>query len=679
MPGRHTQILAVALISFVMLMLSACDSPSAPTARAAEQFSIAALRDSLPSDEHLNRPERQPASLLGANLTPITDYSRTPVYVDLMHQARRFGTVSTPWDEKALLGEDGWPIGDFGTFLMTGQAGASGISGTYKVSFHGQAKVNPVASRATIKNVHYDPKTQRSTLDLELPEDAEQLTLAFTQTGSGIRDLKIIRPGYDAINPPLFTRPFIEHIARFKTLRFMDWLRTNNNTVTSWSNRSTPEKTHYASKNGVPWEHVIALANQTKQDIWINIPVNADDDYVRQLAKLLKESLNAESRIYVEYSNEVWNGQFKQHAINFDLAEAEVRDNPRSPLAFDGKRERSVLGYRRIAKRGKEISDLFRNAYGDAAMMTKIRPVFASQVVNPYATQLGLNFISNVYGPPAQYFYALAVAPYFNLGEQQRAEGLSTDDVLQAMKRSIERLPEINHLERNVALARWYGLPFIAYEGGSDTFGPGSLEAKRDASLDPRMEEVCRDYLRVWYENGGGLFMWFNAGAGNWNTPYGTWELTTDLAISNTAKTRCIDATLATARPALKGRNIIPGRIDALAYVGNRPPYSDASRKTIRYLHPGNFVDYLILAPNKGGYQLVIKAEAEHPGNSIDISINGRPVGPGVPINPGGWGKPIDQPAVSLMLESGFNTLRITTRSETSGYGLESLNINPSP
>lgn len=64
-------------------------------------------------------PTLQPA--IGANLPAITDYARTPVYADLMHQARRFGTAATPWDERALLGDDGWPVGDFGVFLMTGK------------------------------------------------------------------------------------------------------------------------------------------------------------------------------------------------------------------------------------------------------------------------------------------------------------------------------------------------------------------------------------------------------------------------------------------------------------------------------------------------------------------------------------------------------------------------------
>ena len=56
------------------------------------------------------------APLIGANLPAISDYSPTPVYVDLVRQARRFGTAQTPWDEKAILAPDGWPMGDFGCY-----------------------------------------------------------------------------------------------------------------------------------------------------------------------------------------------------------------------------------------------------------------------------------------------------------------------------------------------------------------------------------------------------------------------------------------------------------------------------------------------------------------------------------------------------------------------------------
>ncbi|MCX7258028.1 MAG: hypothetical protein NTZ64_15275, partial [Polaromonas sp.] len=449
-----------------------------------------------------------PASYLGANLPGINDWSRTPVYADLVKQARVFGPTTHPWggpDDTVPLGSDGWPMGDFGLFLKS----SSGDSGTYKVSFTGQAAVAHAASKNTsLANKVYDPVKNLTTLDVLRADGAEQLVLIFTQTGTGIKNLKVVRPGYDALNPPLFTTEFVNHIARFKTLRFMDWLKTNNNSAaTSWAARTTLT-TQYAAATGVPWEHVIALANQAQKDIWINIPVGATDDYVLQLAKLLKASLNATSKIYVEYSNELWNSGFGQFAANQNLATAEVYANPKSTLAYDGTTDVNKLGFRRIAKRGMEISNIFRSVYGSSAMMSTVRPVFASQVVQPYVGQVGLDFINALYGPPSNYFYAYAGAPYFNLGSLQRVDGLTPDAILNAMDASVTSLPAVNYFEKNLALTSWYSLPFMAYEGGSDTFGNGSIPAKKAASLDPRMLGICTRYMSTWYASGGDMFMW---------------------------------------------------------------------------------------------------------------------------------------------------------------------------
>ena len=620
---------------------------------------------------------RSVREFLGANPPPISDYSRTHVYVDLVKQARPFGSASAPWDEKAKLGDDGWPVGDFGVFLMTAQEGIGGIAGTYTASFDGQAIVTPIASNSQIINQRYNSSSHRTTLEIVLAQGAGQLALSFTKTGAGIKNLQVIRPSYDASNPPLFTRTFIDHVQRFGTLRFMDWLRTNNNPVTRWDTRTDPQRVRTNTGKGVPWEHIVALANQTGQNVWINVPVSADDDYVRQLARLLKGQLNASSLIYVEYSNELWNGQFQQHGSNKARAAEEVKADLNSPLAYDGSQDPNQWMYRRIAKRGKEISDIFRSVFGDAAMMSRVRPVFATQVVLPYVSEIGLNFIAAVYGPPARYFYAMAGAPYFNLGSQQRVEGLSTDQILHAMEQSVADLPRINQFEKNQALASWYGLRWLAYEGGTDTFGPGSLGAKKAANLDPRMQGICERYLSTWYQSGGQLFMWFNAGAGNWDTQYGAWELSTDLAITDTPKIRCMDQTLAGPAPSLVGRNKAPGSFDAFAYVGNFPPYSKGSMDQVRYLQAGKFNDYLVQAAQAGNYQLILNAATASGGNRIDISVNGSRITNAFELSGTGWGTFTEQSPIALKLRAGFNTLRIATNNSNGGYDLQRLTLKP--
>jgi len=666
-------------VVLLCVLLTACGgetdtaTPALQAVRAVQADPVAALAKP-PMTKYVPPPARQGSIPLGANLPLISDYSYTPVYADLVHQARRFGPPEHPWGGAAdtvELGSDGWPVGDFGLMLLA----QPGLPGIYKLSFTGQAEVALVASSDTsLANLRYDAAQNRTTADVLRGSAGENMVLTFSHTGPGIKALKVVRPGYDAQNPPLFTTEFLQHIGRFQTLRFMDWLRTNNSQVSTWADRST-ESTHYAAASGVPWEHIIALANQTRKDIWINIPARADDDYVYQLATLLKSRLNAGSKIYVEYSNEVWNGSFSQFGINRDLAWQALQANAGAVLAYDGSTDLNILGMRRVAQRGKEISDIFRAVYGDAAMLTTVRPVLASQVVQPYVARVGLDFINAVYGPPARYFHALAGAPYFNLGPQQQTDGLTAAGVLQAMSDSIDALPEVNQFEKNMALARWYGLSFLAYEGGSDTFGPGSIAAKKAASLDPQMLALCQRYLRTWFGQGGGLFMWFTAGAGNWDTRYGTWELTPDLALGNTPKIQCIDSLRASPPAALQARNTVPGSFDALAFVGNPEPFSDASRTTLRYLHPGSYLDYLLLDPQGGSRVLIITAEAARPGNTVNVLLNQQTLAAGFELTALGWGKAADNRAIGLTLPPGFSTLRIQTQTENLGFSMSRLHI----
>ncbi len=614
---------------------------------------------------------------LGANLPAVSDYSATPVYVDLMHQARKFGSSDQPWDAlgPGQLGSDGWPTGNFGLFLMVGMKNVSGIGGVYKMSFQGQARVEPAASDAQFSNQHHHAATNLTTMDITLKQGTDQLAIAFTDVGpGGVKNVKIIRPGYDPTHPPLFTTEFLRHISRFKTVRLMDWTRTNDSMVKSWDERALT-RTPYLPDAGVPWEHIVELANITRQDIWVNIPALADDDYVLNLARLFKNTLNPSSKIYVEYSNEVWNGQFQQFKQNHDAALADAKAHPKTGIAFDGVTNEWELTFRRVAQRGKDISDIFRKVYGDDAMMTRIRPVIAGQVVRPALLRMGLDYISKAYGSPSRYFYAMAGAPYFNMGQQQQKEGLTPDEVLKAFEQSVDTLADVNYFEDNVALAHGNGLPFIAYEGGSDTFGPGSVAAKRQASMDPRLEPICRRYMKLWYEQGGEMFMWFTAGAGQWTSPYGSWELTTDMAKTDAPKIKCLDAVIAEPRPRVLARNRVPGMVDAMRFVGSAALSDEKKFSTLRYKHPGDPTDYLIYTVDAGPHNLVLRSEASKEGNQVEIAVNGIVIHERLALSHAGWDTPADSAPVPITLSNGFNTIRITTKTETSGFMLRSLLI----
>ena len=60
---------------------------------------------------------------------------------------------------------------------------------------------------------------------------------------------------------------------------------------------------------------MIDLGNELEKDIWLNIPHLADDAFVRAMAEAVRDSLDPALKVYVEFSNEVWNSQFSQSRL----------------------------------------------------------------------------------------------------------------------------------------------------------------------------------------------------------------------------------------------------------------------------------------------------------------------------------------------------------------------------
>ena len=66
--------------------------------------------------------------------------------------------------------------------------------------------------------------------------------------------------------------------------------------------------------------------------MWVNVPLMADDDYILQFATLLKQQLDPSLAVYVEYSNEIWNGGFSQFAWNYNQALQMVNNGTFEPI-----------------------------------------------------------------------------------------------------------------------------------------------------------------------------------------------------------------------------------------------------------------------------------------------------------------------------------------------------------
>lgn len=390
----------------------------------------------------------QTNNFLGANLNGIADFRRNHEFVDVMRQARRFGTAVDPFNTVIAVGADGWPTGDFGVTIMAAQTGVLGLDGAYKVIFNGQATVSAIGG--TITNEVYTAGINTTTADFNFLASNETGALRFQSVAPGnpVKNLRVIRPGFSTTSPPIFTPAYLNHVSRFSVLRFMDWLSTNEhaNDIVTWADRPTLNKKRTEAE-GARWEAVIELANATNRDVWINIPVRANDEYVTNLATQLLSDLNPGINVYVEYSNELWNAAFPQFAIQKQLAIDEVTANMSSVIRYDASNDQNVWAFRRVAKRLKEISDIFATVWGPSAINARVRPVLAGQMANSFIVTEGIDLIDvglNV--RPATVFYAISGAPYIfpsatNQASDDETPGLTAAQILTAIGSGVTNAP----------------------------------------------------------------------------------------------------------------------------------------------------------------------------------------------------------------------------------------------
>ena len=474
---------------------------------------------------------RRDEPFLGINIETPRDYERQFMFIDAMKTSRRFGSAAKPYDTKAALHPDGNPAEDAGAMVITE---VKNINGVYKFSATGRCDLAAPGSPAKIANLRYDPGSNRTTADVIVNVDPTRivtLALAFKNTGGQLKDIKLIRPGY-ADDSQIFTDEFLAALRPFGAIRFMDFARTNNSTISTWEQRAKVDDPQYTIK-GAPYEHAIELGNRTGKDIWLCIPALADDDFVVQLGKLVREKLSPDLACYIEYSNEVWNGQFKQFHQNQEAAKAEVAAGD-TALNDHGKDTNvHFWGWKRVARRAVQ----FKKLLGDDP---RFRVILASQSgFDPpgYVLRQQLEYVEKYHGPPNKFFYAVACAPYFSPGRDELdplKKKWFTDRKVITVDEICDRLLARTETSRNekVAafheLARKYGLKSFAYEAGLDLQQQAhNVDVKIASQYDPRTGQAVEDYINNFFAGGGDALFYFNLSCKYSKSGY--WGLTEDV------------------------------------------------------------------------------------------------------------------------------------------------------
>lgn len=160
---------------------------------------------------------------MGANFVGLRDWDRSLPYVNLVRQARIWGSASAPWDGNATFDPTtGWPTSDFGMVIATDN---TDMGGTYLFHAKGNAQISAEGGTpAYITNQAYDAETNTLIAFVNVQQGTTQMFLGFRNTtGSGLQDIALLQPGYNITSKSDITNVMLAHLSRFSVLRFMDW------------------------------------------------------------------------------------------------------------------------------------------------------------------------------------------------------------------------------------------------------------------------------------------------------------------------------------------------------------------------------------------------------------------------------------------------------------------------
>ncbi|WP_290428444.1 calcium-binding protein [Thermocoleostomius sinensis] len=482
---------------------------------------------------------------LGIGLNGIRAWSTELPFLDAFRSARSWFThTPTIWDTRESLNLDsnGWvqsipsaassqSYRSVGTLL---NQHTNYRPGRYVVFYEGTGTIN---YGLDAEKVAADSTPGRDVIQVTTPRAGMHFSIQSTdpqRTGDYIRNLQV----YHESDLPLvelgvqFNPDFLQKIKEFGTLRFMDWMATNDSDQKHWSDRPTLKDANWSSK-GVPVEVMVELANETGCSAWINIPHQATDDYIRKFATYVRDHLDPNLKVYVEFSNEVWNWDFEQTHYAQAQAEARWGSNVRNGhLQWYG-------------MRSAQTAQIWKSVFGDQH----------DRVVATIATQTGWRGLEDpILNTPAwvaegnqaawRSMDAYAITGYFNggLGMPENAttvrSWLSEPDG--GFRKAFEQLRHGNLLEvgssvadvienfrYHGAVARQYNLQLVSYEGGQHVVGIRGLE--NDSQLTnffmalnrhPEMRQLYQQMLEGWKQAGGTLFNHFVdvAASGKWGS-----------------------------------------------------------------------------------------------------------------------------------------------------------------
>lgn len=501
MPSPRTPFL-LASLSFGLASCQAQTAPNAPNA--------------------LQMPLSNQNSRLGINLTGANDYNAELPFHDLFKQARPWISQmqGKPWGQgpKLELDENGFP--------KSLEAGAWADSpfttlelaplGKYTVLYDGEGEIDfwPPGNRV----INGQSAGQ---IFIEATKTNLFLQIKKTNPQNPVRNIRVLPEEFGAdAGKNLWREGFLKMWRPMNTYRFMEWNHANDTKPKTWETRGKTSDMS-VTRNGVPLEWMIDLCNRQGINPWFNMPWGADENYIRQFAKMTREKLDPTLHVYIELSNEVWNSGFPQTRA----AQEKAKELGIPPLErpWEG-------GAKFYARRSVEMFKIWEQEFGGKERLVR---VLAWQAANPWWSENIVLPFEDAYKNAD----ALAIAPYFGAMPYPKGNPSSDEMATWSVEKILDHteqtsLPEaVKYMEQGKKIADKFGLRLVCYEGGQHLVGTGGGENNEEltkkfhaVNRHPRMGELYSKYLDGWNQIGGGDLMCLYNSVGTWSK-WGSWGL----------------------------------------------------------------------------------------------------------------------------------------------------------
>lgn len=448
-----------------------------------------------------------PGSGIGINLNGIADWHPNLPFANVFKQARPWHPV--PQDSKLDLDEKGWikslkPGQKAGSYVMSS---GNYPEGDYLFTYDGRGKVELGGDPMKVVG-----RNENGTLFHITPKKFVAVDIIETDPKDPVRNVRLYLPSVAKKKGgfPTFNPEYVQYLRGFNVIRFMSLASTNNSKIKEWQDRVLPSDAPNGYERGVAYESMVELTNSLDADPWFTIPHLATDNFVKHFAQFLKENVKKDKKIYIEYSNEVWNSMFSQnnYAIRMETkasqgadekSEAGIIEKIQNRLFAKSEPKEKINGDRFYARRSIEIFKIFENVFGGAGRLVR---VISGHAPNRYRARKLLE-----YPGLADHADAYAIAPYIGHDTRRSTIEAGPDAILDQLENELVGYQQM--VRANQAMAEHFGLKLIAYEAGQHLTGVDSKNVPICAAPNrsPRMKNIYQRYLNIWAEETGNSLM----------------------------------------------------------------------------------------------------------------------------------------------------------------------------